>query len=63
MYNPNTRRVMETHDVVFMHRMFYQEKCDENSKSHPHIIVKVEKYAMVEVMPSETDKKTNIREE
>ncbi len=27
MYNPNTGRVVETRDVIFLHRMLYQDKC------------------------------------
>ena len=35
---------METHVDVFLHRMFYQEKCGENAMAHPQIIVKVTRF-------------------
>ena len=43
MYNPNTGRVMETRDVIFLHRIFFQDKCKEDAEEHPKIIVKVKK--------------------
>ena len=60
MYNPNTGRVMETRDVIFLHRMFYQDKCGENAMEHPQIIVKVTKYSLVEAMSSEMEEEIEI---
>ena len=53
IWSPNTGRVSETRDVIFLHRMFYQDKCKENVKSYPEIIIKVSRNAIVEAMTSE----------
>ncbi len=51
---------METLDVIFLHRMFYQDKCKGDAEEHPHIIVKVTKHYLVEAMPSETEEEKKI---
>ena len=51
---------METHDVIFLHKMFYQDKCGENAMAHSHIVVKVTKDSLVEAMPSEIEEEVKI---
>ena len=60
MYNPNTGRVMETRDVIFLQRMFYEDKCEADAAEHPHVIVEVTKDYLVEAMPSETEDENKI---
>ena len=60
MYNPNTGRVMETRGVIFLHRMYFQEKCGEDAEEHPHISVKVSKDSLVGAMPSEIEETEEI---
>ncbi len=51
---------METRDIIFLQRMFYEDKCEEDAEEHPHIIVEVTKYFLVEAMPSETEEENGI---
>ncbi len=51
---------MEKRDVIFLHIMFYQDKCEEDAEEHQHIIVEVTKDYLVEAMPSETEEEIEI---
>ncbi len=60
MWNPNTGRVNETYGIIFLHLMFYQNKCEENSKSHPTIIIEVSRDGIVKAISSEIEEEEEI---
>ncbi len=41
MWNPNTEQVSKTRDIIFLHKMFYQDKCKENTKLNQQIMIQV----------------------
>ena len=48
MWNPETKRISEMRDVIFLNRMSFADKWFENDMEHPKVSIEIKKQSIVE---------------